>query len=258
MDPAKITIENLVIRFGERVVTDNLSLALSPGRITGLIGPNGAGKSTLLRVLTGLVRAESGLLKMGDTHLATLAAAERARKITYVGSELGTEFPLSTREFVALGGFSIERLGSNSNATARLREVMDDTGCWDYRDRALSELSGGERQRAHLARALLQSPDWICLDESFSKLDLHHQAKFGALLRRYVTQGSSFLFVSHDLNFTTDWADDCVLLREGKLVANGPTSEVVNEANIRRLYPSADIVLSSHPSTGAMKVYFRG
>lgn len=255
---SKITIENLVVRYGERIVTDGLSLVLEPGKIVGLIGPNGAGKSSLLRVLNGLVPAQSGTLRVGESALAKLPPIERARKITYVGAELETEFPIATGEFVALGGYSLERFGSKGDATARLREVMEETGCWEYRDRSLSELSGGERQRAHFARALLQAPDWICLDESFSKLDLHHQAKFGALLRRYVERGFSFLFVSHDLNFTTDWADHCVLLREGKLVADGPTSAVVNEANLRLLYPTAEIVLSPHPVTGAMKVYFRG
>ncbi len=257
-DPSKITIENLVVRYGERTVTDGLSLVLQPGKIVGLIGPNGAGKSSLLRVLNGLVLSESGVVRIGESSLGDLSASARARKITYVGADLETEFPLATEEFVALGGFSIERFGSKPESTARIREVMEETGCWEYRDRALSELSGGERQRAHFARALVQGSDWICLDESFSKLDLHHQAKFGAILRRYVARGYSFLFVSHDLNFTTDWADHSILLREGRLVAEGPTTEVVNETNLRQLYPSADIVLSPHPTTRAMKIYFRG
>ena len=147
---------------------------------------------------------------------------------------------------------------ARGNIVVSRRAVMEETGCWDYRGRVLTELSSGERQRAHLARALLQGSKWICLDESFSRLDLHHQARIGTLLRKYVSRGFSFLFVSHDLNFTTDWADRCVLFREGSIVAEGPTLEAVNAENLRKLYPDAEIVLTPHPVSGAMKVYFRG
>jgi iron complex transport system ATP-binding protein len=134
---------------------------------------------------------------------------------------------------------------------------MEETECWTFRDRSLRELSSGERQRVHLARALYQKSKWICLDESFSRLDLHHQARIGQLLRAYVKRGYSFLFVSHDLNFTTDWADRCVLLGSGTVFAAGATTEVITEENIRRLYPDADVALTPHPLSGAMKVYFR-
>jgi len=248
-----LALERLFLKLGGRTVLDGVSLSLEPGKIVGLIGPNGAGKSSLLRVLNGIYSDFSGEIRIGDRSLRTASPAERSRLVTYVGSELETDFPLRTEEYVALGAFA-----ANPEAAPDVRSVMEETGCADFRARPLRDLSSGERQRAHFARALVQGSRWICLDESFSRLDLHHQAQIGALLRTYVKRGFSFLFVSHDLNFTTDWADRCVLLREGRVVAEGPTSSVVNSANVRLLYPDADIVLTPHPVSGAMKVYFRG
>src|SRR5690606_6042660 len=138
-----------------------------------------------------------------------------------------------------------------------ISEVMEETGCAEFARRPITELSSGERQRVHLARALLQGSKWICLDEALSRLDLHHQARIGGLLRKYLARGYSFVCVSHDLNFTTDWADRCLLLKEGKFVAEGVTKEIMTETNLRKLYPDAEIVLAPHPSTGAMKAYFR-
>jgi len=249
----KLETSSLSLTLGDRAVLSDLTLELAPGAIIGLVGPNGAGKSSLLRTLNGFHPEASGTISIGGDSLASLSPRARARRITYVAADLETDFPITTEEFVALGGFALP-----AGETPPVRSAMVETGCWDYRSRYLAELSSGERQRAHFARALHQGSKWICLDESFSRLDLHHQARIGELLRTYVKRGTSFLFVSHDLNFTTDLAERCVLLREGRVVAEGKTSETVNAENIRKLYPDADVVLTPHPVTGAMKVYFRG
>jgi ABC-type cobalamin/Fe3+-siderophores transport system ATPase subunit len=254
----KITSQKLSLVRGERKILDGLTLTLQPGRITGIIGPNGAGKSTFLQAVNGMIADYEGEIRLGDHDLRSFSAAKRALLVTYVGAELETDFPLTTAELVSLGTYAMGDEGMTPAMVERMKTVMEETGCWDYRDRSIAGLSSGERQRAHLARALVQGSKWICLDESFSRLDLHHQARIGALLRKYLASGISFLFVSHDLNFTTDWADHCVLIREGKIIAEGPTAETVDEKNLRALYPDAEIVLTPHPVTGAMKVYFRG
>jgi iron complex transport system ATP-binding protein len=254
----RIETKSLEVRYGERCVLDQVSLRFEPGAMIGLIGPNGAGKSTFLRTLCGMENRYRGSIEIGGRALSEIPARERAKYITYVGSESETEFPLTAFEVAAMGTFALglRRLGEEENL--RIAAVMEETGCQEFAHRALPELSSGERQRVYLARALVQGSAWICFDESFSRLDLHHQARIGALLRRYAARGSSFLFVSHDLNFTTDWADRCVLMKDGRIVEEDRTSAVMTEANLRKLYPDAEIVLSPHPVTGAMKAYFRG
>lgn len=254
----RVETRDLVIRRGNAEILNRISLRLEPGAIIGLIGPNGAGKSTLLRTLCGLEPPTSGSVLLGEKEIQSFSARERAKFITYVGAEVETEFPLTAIETVALGTYALGLKRLSPSDEKRIHDVMEETGCADFANRALMNLSGGERQRVHLARALLQGSKWICLDESFSRLDLHHQARIGALLRNYLARGFSFIFVSHDLNFTTDWADRCVLIKDGRIVGEGDTKTMTTEANLRKLYPDAEIILSPHPMTGAMKVYFRG
>jgi iron complex transport system ATP-binding protein len=258
MSAVSIEIKSLEVRYGARAVLDQVSLRFEPGAIVGLIGPNGAGKSTLLRTICGMEPYYRGTVAIGGRDLGGIPVIERAKLVTYVGSEAETEFPLTAFEVVAMGTFplGLRRLGEEENR--RVESAMEETGCREFVHRAIPELSSGERQRVFLARALVQRPAWICLDESFSRLDLHHQARIGALLRRSAARGSSFLFVSHDLNFTTDWADRCVLMKEGRIVDVGETAAVMTKENLRKLYPDADVELSPHPVTGAMKAYFRG
>lgn len=258
MSVAPLSLKSVSLTLGKHQALQGVTLDLKPGEIIGLIGPNGAGKSTLLRVLSGILSSFSGEIRIGEKDLRVFSAIERARMITYVGAELETDFPLTTLEVVSLGTYSLGLRKLSKEDLECVRQVMEEAGCWEYRDRILSDLSSGERQRAHFARALLQGSKWICLDESFSRLDLHHQARIGALLRKHLSRGFSFIFVSHDLNFTTDWADRCILMKEGQVLGEGKTNEVMTEANLRKLYPDAEILLTPHPVTKAMKVYFRG
>lgn len=258
MNAPSIELKNLSIFLGTHSALREISLTLSPGEIIGLIGPNGAGKSTLLRAMSGVLTGYTGEIHIGGKSLRDFTSRERAREVTYVGAELETDFPLTCLELVALGTYSIGLKTLTTDDIERIRLVMEEAGCWEYRDRAFSELSSGERQRVHFSRALLQGSKWICLDESFSRLDLHHQAKIGTLLRKYLARGFSFVFVSHDLNFTTDWADRCILMKEGRILGEGKTNDVMTEVNLRKLYPEAEVLLSPHPVTKAMKVYFRG
>lgn len=258
MSAPTLFINNVSLTLGKHPALKRVSLDLRPGEIIGLIGPNGAGKSTLLRVLSGILPFFSGEVKIGEKELHSLTTLQRARLITYVGADLETDFPLTAIELVSLGTYSLGLKRLSTKDLEHVRHVMEETGSWEHRDRIFSELSSGERQRVHFARALLQGSKWICLDESFSRLDLHHQARIGALLRKYLAKGFSFIFVSHDLNFTTDWADRCVLMKEGEVLGDGKTNEVMTEQNLRLLYPDAEILLSPHPVTKALKVYFRG
>lgn len=258
MNGPSIEFKNLSISLGAHSALRDISLRIGPGEIIGLIGPNGAGKSTLLRTLSGILTDYTGEIEIGNKCLRAFSTRERARQVTYVGAELETDFPLTALELVGLGTYSMGIKKLSSEDIESIQIVMEDVGCWELRERIFSELSSGERQRVHFARALLQGSKWICLDESFSRLDLHHQAKIGTLLRKYVLRGFSFIFVSHDLNFTTDWADRCILMTEGRVIGEGLTNEVMTEENLRRLYPDAEILLSPHPVSKAMKVYFRG
>ena len=136
-------------------------------------------------------------------------------------------------------------------------EAMDRAGCASLRDRDLHTLSGGERQRVAIARALAQGAKILLLDESLSRMDLHHQAQMGAFLRSWALhEGGSVVLVSHDWNVATEWADQCLVLQKGRRIAGGPVKTTLSSELLEQLYPGAGLQLRPSPVTGAPKVFF--
>jgi iron complex transport system ATP-binding protein len=234
---------------------DEVSFEIGRGELVALIGPNGSGKSTLLKILSGLLplAPSGGAVRIQGQDLRSFAPAARARMIAYVSSELRAEFPLRAIEAVALG----RTCHGSEPAPDLVREAMERSSCWALRDRDVRTLSGGEKQLVLLARALAQKSRILLLDEALSRMDLHHQAATGSLLRELCLEGYSVMLVAHDLNLSAEWASRCILLRSGKLVAQGPIVSTLTEKNLAGLYPRAPILVASSPGSGAPKVFFR-
>ena len=128
--------------------------------------------------------------------------------------------------------------------------------CGEFAGRDLHRLSGGQRQLVALARALAQGARILCLDEALSQMDLNHQALIGKLLRSLCAEGYSVILVAHDVNLASEWADSCLLMKDGARIAQGAVAKTLTESAIRTLYPGAELVLGSNPVTGAPKVFF--
>jgi len=189
-----------------------------------------------------------------------LRASERARLITYVGSETRVEFPVSAVDFVAMGrfchqGFRFFPRKSKADLLA-IKTAMERCRCWEFKDRWTGELSDGEKQRVALARALAQGSRILLLDEALSKMDLDHQAQIGKLLQSLCQEGYLILLVAHDLNLATEWADQCMVLKEGEILTSGPIAQVLNSAMLEKLYPQAALVVGKNPVSGTPKVFF--
>lgn len=229
-----------------RPTIHEFSHAFRTGAVTALLGPNASGKSTLLKLLAGLLRPSGGRVQIGARDLRGLTAPLRARQITYLPPMLRAEFPLTALEAVRMVG------------AAAAPAAMERAQCWALRDRALGSLSGGERQLVALARALAQGSRILLVDEGLSQMDLHHQARIGRLLRELAGERYTILLVAHDVNLATEWADECVLLREGRSVCAGRVEEVVTSENLALLYPGARLTVGRSPASGAVKVFFGG
>jgi iron complex transport system ATP-binding protein len=222
--------------------------------VLGVVGPNGAGKSTLLTILGKLLPLEIGNVIFNSKSQNDFSLAEWAKSVTYVGADCISDFPITAHDVVSLGASLHFQSQKEINAIAE--KVMQELDCWHYRDRLLSKLSSGERQRVAIARARAQQAKVLLLDESLSRLDLHHQAQMGLLFKKWASQGLSIVLVSHDLNFTVDWSDRCLLLKEGKKLVEGPTKEVIIAEWIQKMYPQTEFYFSSHPKKGTSKIYF--
>lgn len=218
-----------------RAILDDASVAFESGRLTAVIGRNGSGKTTLLRLLGGLLRPARGRVEYDGNDLSGIRPRARARQVAMLEQHPNTNLELRVRDVVALG--RIPHLGrwptSRDPAGDAVELAMEAAEVTSLADRLWSTLSGGERQRAQLARALAQQPRVLLLDEPTNHLDLHHQI---ALLAQVAALGLTSVVVLHDLDLAAAFCPQIVVLDQGRVVAAGPTDEVLDAALVARVF----------------------
>jgi iron complex transport system ATP-binding protein len=234
----------------------DVSVAIAPGSLTGLLGPNGCGKTTLLKLLCGVLEPHGGAVTLDDRPLASLTRRELARHVAVVPQETHPAFDYSVMEMVLmgrhphLGAFQLE--GPADFAVAR--ESMSVTGTAHLADRSYMTLSGGEKQRVVIASALAQATGLLLLDEPTASLDLGYQLEVASLLARLNRERCvTMVLATHDLNLAASLCDRLVLLREGRVLAQGPTSDVLTGSMVQRLY-DVDADVQFHPRAGHLTV----
>ncbi|HJT25548.1 MAG TPA: ABC transporter ATP-binding protein [bacterium] len=211
-------------------------LSIHKGDLVGLLGPNGAGKSTLLKLMVGLVKPQQGLVVFEGRPLKDLPMRERARKIAYVPQGLHFTFPLSVLEIVEMGRHPyvgrLKPLGTKDKSVCERALALCDA--LEFKDRSYDELSGGERQRVLLASALAQTPQVLLLDEPTLSLDLSHQILLFEIIRKlHREEGLTVVVATHELNLAGRFLDRLVLMKEGKVFADGKPKKVLTPRNIQ-------------------------
>jgi iron complex transport system ATP-binding protein len=216
-----------------------VSVSVDRGSFTGLIGPNGCGKTTLLKLLAGVLSPDSGTVSLDGRPLASMSRRHVARRLAVVPQETHPAFDYSVLEMALmgrhphLGAFQLE--GPADIAIAH--ESLTATGTSHLAERSYMSLSGGEKQRVVIASALTQAPEVLLLDEPTASLDLGYQLEVGLLLRRLNRERSAtMVMATHDLNLAASLCDTLVLMRNGRVLASGNTSEVLTSAMVRQLY----------------------
>lgn len=217
-----LAAENLTLTRGGRVVVDDLTAALAPGKITAIVGPNGAGKSSLLLALTGLLEPSGGAVTLDGNPLSALTPRGRAQAIGYLPQSPDIAWDVSVESLVALG-----RLPWRDGGAAEVEAALTALDLEDLRHRPVSRLSGGERARVLLARVLAGTPRWILADEPLAALDLAHQLALIAHLRACAEAGQGVVIVLHDLALAMNHADHVLVLHEGRLLAEGPPAHAL-------------------------------
>jgi iron complex transport system ATP-binding protein len=240
----------------------DISFEVEEGDFIALLGPNGSGKSTLMKAISGVMPWRTvhidGQVRAQGEDLLKVSSERRACRLSYVATDLSVEFPLTAFEAVLMGrsnalGSLLDR-GSDIDSQ-RVEWAMLECQCWGLRSRDVRSLSGGERQLVVLARALAYGAKNLLIDETLSRMDLHHQARIGELLVRLCSEKKyTVVLVSHDWNLAMEWADRCVLLNRGQVVAQGPCSEVVHEKALAALYPEAPLAIDRNPLSGRPRI----
>ena len=240
----------------KRLVLHEVSATVPRGDTVGILGPNGSGKTTLLRLLTGAIRPSMGGVTLDGRPLSSFSRRHLARRIASVPQETHLTFDYRVLDVVLmgrhphLGAFQLE--GPEDLAIAR--DALAATGTADLEDRAFASLSGGEKQRVVIASALAQSTELLTLDEPTASLDLRYQLDVAALLSRLNrVRGVTMVLSTHDLNFAAGICRRVVLLRGGRVLAEGPTEEVLNRNSIRQVY-DVDAEVRYHAGAGHLTI----
>jgi iron complex transport system ATP-binding protein len=247
-----LEVADLAVQVGTVTILDDVRFDAPAGALTALLGPNGAGKSTLLRALAVIERPARGSIRHDGTDLLALSRRARARRIALVEQDATTELPLTGRAVVALGRTPHEALlgGSDPEARRAVDAALTASGAAPFADREFPSLSGGERQRVLIARALAQEPRLLLLDEPTNHLDVGAQLETLQLLRRLARdEGVTVLAALHDLALAAAHADAVVVLADGRVVANGPTAEVLTPELVRAVY-GVEAAWTTNPLTG--------
>jgi iron complex transport system ATP-binding protein len=223
---------DLTIAYDHRIAVADITLSLKPGEITAIIGPNGAGKSTLLKSLNSQVSPSSGTILLDGQPLERLNRRTISRRIAVVAQEAELRFPVTVLEFVLGGRFAWATNAGWGWETEHDLQIADavlrETELSELSGRLMNELSGGERQRALMARALATEAPILLLDEPTANLDLSHQATLLALVRnRCDRKEAAALVVTHDINLAAQFADNLILMKQGRAVHTGTPEQVL-------------------------------
>ena len=217
-----LAAENLALTRGGREVVSGLTATLQPGQITAIVGPNGAGKSSLLLGLAGLLAPTEGAVTLDGASLAALNPRARAQAIGYLPQTPDIAWDVAVENLVALG-----RLPWGDRGTGAVETALAALDLATLRHRPVSRLSGGERARVLLARVLAGEPRWILADEPLAALDLAHQLALIAHLKACAQSGQGVVVVLHDLALAMNHADRVLVLKERRLIADGPPADAL-------------------------------
>ncbi|MBB4200152.1 heme ABC transporter ATP-binding protein [Rhodoblastus sphagnicola] len=242
---AFIRAENLTYAVNGRKLIDSVSVGFDPGAFVAIIGPNGAGKSTLLRLLSGELRPSAGRIAWSGEPAEKFSPAQLALRRAVMAQGAALAFPYPVHEVARQGLAVVGRRLPKTQADKIVARALAVSGAQHLSHRNFLTLSGGEQQRARFARALCQLKaaqghgrfcQALLLDEPTSSLDLEHQLALLGAARAIVASGVTVIAIVHDLNIAARFADRLVVLAGGRVVADGPAAQVIDEALVRKIF----------------------
>jgi ABC-type cobalamin/Fe3+-siderophores transport system ATPase subunit len=262
MSDSLVDIRRLVVQRSGRNILKIERLSLPAGQVTVVLGLNGAGKTTLLQCLLGLVRPTVGEVHVLGNRIAPRANVSLSRyrcRVGYVPQVLAprSEVPLTVREVVAIGRTGIA--GLFRPLTRPDWDMVDASlekfGLSDFASRAYSSLSGGEQRKTLIAKAMVQQPEILLLDEPTANLDLFWREQIVATLEDlHAEQRLTILLVCHELEVIPACAARLLILQQGTIVADGPPEQVLTPERVELLYGSRLRLVGENGRYGAMPV----
>ncbi|MBO0588260.1 ATP-binding cassette domain-containing protein [Sporosarcina sp. E16_8] len=232
-----IQVRELSKFYGKKAVVEKVNVNIHRGKITSFIGPNGAGKSTLLSMVSRLLDADTGEVLVDKNNVKQMKSNEFSKRVSILKQSNFMNVRLTIRELVSFGRFPHSRGRLTTEDVGIIDQAMDYMDLMSMQHDYLDELSGGQRQRAFIAMVIAQDTEYILLDEPLNSLDMKHSVQIMKILRRLVDElGKTVVIVLHDINFASVYSDRIVALKEGRVVKDGPTDEIITSDALKEIY----------------------
>ncbi|WP_160680539.1 ABC transporter ATP-binding protein [Clostridium sp. C8-1-8] len=233
-----IDIIQLEYEVNKSLILKGIDISFEKGKFYSIVGPNGSGKTTLVKNIIKYISPSKGNIVVSETPINKIKAKNFADIISYVPQDTLLELEFSCYDVVMMGRSNkIKFLGNEKkDDMEKVLEAMMTTGTLELKDKLITEISGGERQRVLLARAIAQESQCIILDEPLSHLDIKHQLEILENLINIKKSGKTIISVLHDINLALKYSDNTVIMKDGKIFANGPTEKVITPYNIKEVY----------------------
>jgi lipopolysaccharide export system ATP-binding protein len=238
---SRLEARHLQKTYGSRKVVKDVSLGVDKGEVVGLLGPNGAGKTTSFYMIVGLVRADAGEISIDGQPVAHMPIHRRSRLgLSYLPQEASIFRKLNVAENVRavleLQHGPDGRPLSGADIEERLAALLQDLRVDHLRDSPALALSGGERRRVEIARALATQPRFILLDEPFAGIDPIAVIEIQRIIGFLKSRGIGVLITDHNVRETLGICDHAYIISDGNVLAQGTPAEIVNNADVRRVY----------------------
>ncbi len=231
----KIHIHDIEFSYNGTPVLNHINSHVEKGDFLALVGPNGSGKSTLIKCINGILRTQKGTVLIDDKTINKYAPHELAKEIAYVPQNEEKKAGLNVFDTVLLGRKPYITWKPSKNDLEITAHILKTLHLESVSMKPISKLSGGQQQAVYIARALAQEPDILLLDEPTANLDIKHQIEVLDLLKKLSAQGITIVIALHDINMAIRYANKMMMLKEGKIFANG-NRDIITTENIENLY----------------------
>jgi len=230
-----LEVTGLQKRYKARTVVHDVGFEVDGGEVVGLLGPNGAGKTTCFYMIVGLVRSDSGEIKLDGANLTHLPIHQRARLgLSYLPQEISVFRKLSVADNVR-AVLELQKL-TRSETESRLEQLLEELGIAHLRDNRAISLSGGERRRCEIARALASDPRLILLDEPFAGVDPIAVLDIQKIISYLKQRGIGVLITDHNVRETLGICDHAYIISEGRVLARGRPDDIIQNEQVRQVY----------------------
>jgi len=233
-----LSIRGLNMEFGERHVLNDINLNLKSGLMVGLIGPNGCGKSTMMKCISKIYSMTSGSIFVGGYDIHKMRAADVAKFVSNVPAESGQTYGMNVMDMVMLGRYPfVDKIWWETPEDEKIvRTALKTFGIDHLRKKQVSTLSSGERQRALIAKAYVQQPKLMLVDEPTSHLDIKYKLEVMEYLQSMARSDMTVIVAEHDISLMARYCDICIIMKNGMIKTIGDPKTVITEELMEEVY----------------------